>query len=543
MIMKKIFSLIAVLLFVTTGLFAKDFNKEQLALRLEIVKYLSSEGFQPKIDKDGDVIFTRNDVSHYLIINSNWNEPYLVTLYIEFSYDDENYTKHNLERCITAVAQHKVVKLYCMDNSYTYRSDIFCENVEVIKTAFYPMLEQIDAARKNVATTLAAGLGGIDITNNKDAVFDKALDYYRNEEYRMSFPLFKYLAECGFEKSFGYLGLAYELGEGVSPDENLMKRYYDKAMESGFFWCAYRLGSYHYSNKNYEDAMNNFIKCGANENPFRSDALYLAGKMHENGEGTEKSVTQAVMCYKRSVQYATQLECDARLALMRMGEPIEREEEFVDATKTMLMGLTPQEMYKTGEEYELGMNSRNVSLTNAYAFYKAAADKGYTKAISKMGEIYVSKFYPFNDKKKSDKYYSKAIKNYKKDVKSDGNACYELGYMYHNGYGIEKNLEQAKYYYKSGALLGDINAAWRIGLIYKDEMEYAEAFKFLFKSAEGGQGMAMYELAKLYENGLGTSYNKDKAIEWYQKCAESLYKAASEAKKALKRLRTNEEKE
>lgn len=541
--MKNIFSIIVSLLFVATGTFAKDFNKEQLALRLEIVKYLSNEGFQPKIDKDGDIIFTRNEVPHYLIINSNWNEPYLVTLYIEFSYDDNNYTKNNLENCITAVAQHKVVKLYCMENSYTYRSDIFCKDVDVIKTSFYSLLEQIDAARKNVATTLAAGLGGIDITNNKDAVFDKALEYYRNEDYNMSFPLFKYLSESGFDNAYGYLGLAYELGEGVSQDETLMTRYYDKAMENGIYWCAYRLGYYHYTKKNYGDAMNNFIKCGANENPFRSDALYLAGKMHENGEGTERSVTQAVLCYKKSVQYATQLECDARLALIRMGETIEHEDEFVDATKTMLMGLSPKEMYKTGEEYESGMNNRYVSLTKAYAFYKAAADKGYTKAISKMGEIYISKFYPFNDKVKSDRYYSKAIRIYKKDVKSDGNACYELGYMYHNGYGIEKNLEQAKFYYKSGALLGDNNAAWRIGLIYKDEMEYAEAFKFLLKSADGGHGMAMYELAQLYENGLGTSYNKDKAIDWYQKCSESSCKASFDAKKALKRLGTNDDKE
>lgn len=36
--MKNIFSIIVSLLFVATGTFAKDFNKEQLALRLEIVK-------------------------------------------------------------------------------------------------------------------------------------------------------------------------------------------------------------------------------------------------------------------------------------------------------------------------------------------------------------------------------------------------------------------------------------------------------------------------------------------------------------------------
>lgn len=542
--MKRIFLSSILFLFAVVASYAKDFNKQQLALRLDIVKFLSSEGFQPKIDKDGDIIFKRNGTSHYLIINSNWNEPYLVTLCVQFGYDDKhNYTKKNLESCITAVAQHKVVKLYCLESGYTYRSDIFCENVDIIKASFYPILEEIDAARKDVATTLAAGLGGVDITNNKDAVFEKALSHYINENYSVSFPLFLYLAENGYAKSYGYVGLAYELNKGVAQDESLMKKYYEKAIESGYYWCAYRLGTYYYNNKNYGLAMDNLVKCGANENAFRAEALYLAGKMHEYGEGTEKSVQQAIMCYKKSVQYAKELDCDARLALMRMGESIERKEDFVDATKTMLMKLTPDEMYKTGKEYEYGLNNRNISLVKAYAYYKAAADKGYTKAESKMGEIYISKYYPFNDKVKSDKYYSKAIKSYKKSVKTDGNSCYQLGFMYHNGYGLEKDLEQAKYYYKSGALLGNADAAWKLGLIYKDEMEYTDAFKFFLKASEGGQGMAMYELAKLYENGLGTSYNKEKAIEWYKKSSEASYIANKEAQKALKRLGANEEKE
>lgn len=540
--MKKIFLLAMLLIVSTVDIIAKDFNKQQLSLRLEFVKFLSAEGFQPKIDKDGDITFTKDEAPYYLIINESWKGPFLVTLYLEYSYDDENYTKPNLESCITSVAQQNVVKLYCMESSYTYRSDIFCENANVVKSSFYSMIKQIEAARKTVATTFTAGLGGIDITNNKDAVFNKAQDYYKNDEYNMSFPLFKYLSEAGYEKAYGFMGLAYEYGEGVSKNEALMIRNYEKAIEHGFYWCAYCLGNYYYSNSNYKEAMNSFIKCGANENVFRSESLYSAGKMYENGEGTDKNLTQAVLCYKKSVQYATDLECDARLALMHMGETVEREDEFVEATKTMLMGLSVREMYETGEEYEYGLNNRNVSLTKAYAFYKAAADKGYTKAEYKMGEIYISKYYPFNDKPKSDKYYQKAIKDYKKLVKTNGDACYELGYMYHNGYGVEKDLEQARFYYKSGALLGDKNAAWCLGVLYKEEMEYTEAYKFLLKAAEGGQGMAMYELAKLYEEGLGTSYNKDKAIEWYKICSESSYRAKADAKAALKRLGANEDK-
>lgn len=535
--MKRIFLLILSLIVVSSGIYAKDFNKQQLELRLQVVKYLSNEGFQPKIDKDGDVLFVKNDITYYLIINENWNEPYLMTLYTEFGYDDEhNYSRSNLENCITVVAQHKVVKLYCMEESYTYRSDIFCKDAEILKSSFYSMLNEIEAARKNVSTTLFAGLGDIDITNDKNAVFDKAISFYKDEDYEKSFSLFKFLAESGYEKSFGFMGLAYELGEGTSKNVRLMKEFYNKAIESGYYWCAYRLGIYNYNEGNYDEAMSNLIKCSANENSFRSEAFFSIGKMHENGEGTEIDISKAVTCYRKSVQYASELDCDARLALMRMGEVVEPEEDFVEATKSMLMGLTPADMYEVGTEYEYGMNNRYVSLPKAYAYYKAAADKGYTKAESKMGSIYVSKYYPFQDESKSNKYYSKAVKSYRKQADKNGDACYELGYMYQNGYGVDKDMEQAKYYYKSGAMLGDRNAAWRLGLIYIDEMEYTEAYKFLLRASEAGQGMAMFELAKLYENGLGTAYNREKAIEWYKKCAESTYMARNDARNALKRL-------
>ena len=91
-------------------------------------------------------------------------------------------------------------------------------------------------------------------------------------------------------------------------------------------------------------------------------------------------------------------------------------------------------------------------------------------------------------------------------------------------------------YYQKSARMGDKNAAWRYGLICKDEINYTEAFTYLLTAAEKGQGMAMFEVAKLYENGLGTSQNKEKAIEWYTKCSNSNYAAAEDAKEELKRF-------
>lgn len=535
--MKKTFLSVIFCVLATMGLVAKDFNDAQLALRLGIVEFLSEEGFQPKIDSDGDVRFKYKDLSHYFIINEDWDEgPFLVTLYLGFSYDDNIYTRENLERCIPLESKYKVVKLFCMETSYSYRSDVFCKDAEVLKSTFYSLLTEINAMREEVNLTVNSGLSEIGLDADQDEVFRKAMEYYNDDNYDKSYPLFKHLAENGYAPAYGYMGLAYELGEGTSRDDEQMEAYFIRAIDNGSYWCAYRLGNYYYEKGDYDAAMDNYLKCGANENGFQSDALYKAGKMYEDGVGRSKDLARAVTCYKKSVQHSSMLGCDARLALMRLGEQAEAKEDFVEATKGMLAGMTPEEMYEEGERYEYGLGGRDVSLTKAYAYFKAAADKGNAEAMNKMGEIYVSKFYPFHDKSKSDKYYSKALKTYKKQADTDGNACYEIGYMYQNGHGVDKDLEKAKYYYREGALLGDNNAAWRLGLIYKDEMEYEDAYNFLLKAADGGQGMAMFELAKLFENGLGTSYNKEKAIEWYKKCAESNYRASDDAKEALERL-------
>ena len=543
MIMKKILSILFFLTaFVQNGI-CDDFSQEQLKLRLDIVKYLSREGYNPsKPDADGDVGFKKDDVNYYVIIDKNWSSPFLITLYAQYGYS-ETSTQKVIKNCISAVGQqYKTVKLFASSKSYSFRSDVFCENATTFNETFKSLLKEMEDAQDYLFSTIRSGIADIDLSD-REAVFKKAKDFYDRDEDEKSFPLFKQLADAGYGRAYGYVAASYQYGYGVAKNYQLMEKYYQKGIDDGYMWCAYRLANYQYDKEEYTKAFSNYMKCGSNENEFKSDALYKVGYMQENGQGVDKNLVLAITSYKRSVQYSKELECDARLALIRLNEPAEKKEDFTDATKTMLMGMSSKEMYDIGYEYEQGLSNRFVSLTKAYAYYKAAADAGYTKAYSKMGEIYISKFYPFNDKAKSDKYYQKVLKIYKQKEERDGDACYELGRMYQNGYGVNIDQEQAKYYYKSGALLGDKNASWRFGLICKDEMDYAEAAKFFERAAEAGQGMAMYELAMLYEQGLGKPTNRAKAIEWYTKCSNSTYIARNDARKALKRLGANDEKE
>ncbi len=522
---------------------ANELNEKQSAFRRELFNTLGIEGFNPDIDTDGDIKFTYDDDTYYVSVDSRWTEPFLVTLYNQFLYNDE-FTEAVVTNCISLVGQHKTVKLYCLKKSYFYESELFCTNANTFRRTFKLMLGQIKNARAEVANIVKSGIGDLNIATDKVQMFERAKAFYKEEDYSKSFAVFNLLANVGYAPSYRYMGESYERGAGVALSKEKMIQYYEKAISEGDNWCAYKLASYYYAEKDYEKAYNMFLKCATNENENKSNALYMLGTMQEQGHGTTKNITQAIQSYKKSVQYSTKLDCDARLALMRLEEPVESKTEFVDANKTMLMGMTSaREIYNIGYEYENGLNKRFVSLPKAYAYYKAAADRGYTNAFVKMGEIFISKYYPFKDKVKSDKYYQKAFKIYSQKIDNDGEACYEVGNMYKNGLGVGQDTEKANEFFKRGALMNDKNASYEYGMICKVNLEYPEAFTYFKQSAEKGQIVSMFELAKLYEEGLGTEMNRSKAIEWYRKSAECESSVSEEARKSLKRLGAIDEKD
>lgn len=140
--MKRLITTFLLLATMVVGIQAKEFNKEQMAIRLSIVKHLAREGYNPKIDKEGDIVFRNDGYSYYVIINENWKDPYLVTLFINFDYSsgDGKFTRQSVEKCISQIARYKVVKLYCQDNSYSLRSDILCQNGEIFNETFKKLL-------------------------------------------------------------------------------------------------------------------------------------------------------------------------------------------------------------------------------------------------------------------------------------------------------------------------------------------------------------------------------------------------------------------
>ncbi len=109
-----------------------------------------------------------------------------------------------------------------------------------------------------------------------------------------------------------------------------------------------------------------------------------------------------------------------------------------------------------------------------------------------------------------------------------GNAVGEfmLGVMNEQGFGIDKNVEEAIEWYRRAADRGMGSAAYNLSRFYQNgegvERNMAEAVRYLTLAAEKGHGRAMHNLGRIHESdGLGEP-DLAEALKWYSAAATYL---------------------
>jgi TPR repeat protein len=155
------------------------------------------------------------------------------------------------------------------------------------------------------------------------------------------------------------------------------------------------------------------------------------------------------------------------------------------------------------------------------------------------------------------------------DARDYGDATFNLGILYEDGLGVDKNPAQALSYYRRGAQLGSQKSMFRAGLIYwhgargvaQDRVEArrflemaaaagdtdaprylaeagetdpvlradqlaaegrpAEAFATLSQAASVGNVLAQTRLAWAYEAGRGVTRDLDLAAQWFRRAADA----------------------
>lgn len=283
------------------------------------------------------------------------------------------------------------------------------------------------------------------------------------------------------------LALQYETRQGRTKSLLTAVQYYQQAVEAG---C----------DKSAED-----IKRIRRMRDIDAEDLNDIGVMYSNGEGVKEDFVQSQLWLQRAIAKGSASACR-----------------------------------NLGFHYAEGLGVKK-DLITAVEYYQRALDGGYSDAQEDIDAIYHSDDTTYKalnniallyyrgtevnqDLQEAKRWFTKAAN------KDSAIACYNLGIMYENGYGVTPNYARAVSYYWR-ALQGGYSKAESsianifrdsettvqdfrtVGIMYINKQDYCEAMKWLKRAK--GDACAYRYMGFLYQKGFGVKADPIMAAKYY----------------------------
>lgn len=264
--------------------------------------------------------------------------------------------------------------------------------------------------------------------------------------------------------------------------------------------------------QNYEAAFRLYL---ASARLGYARAQYSVGSMYINGQGTKKSENEGVKWIMLSAKnnypdalnqiglfYSegnTVLEKNEREAVKYFGKAAHL--DHLDGMTNYANALLLGQGTKPNEE-------------KAVSWFKKAADKGYAAAQNHLGNLYYNGVgVPRNLDQAVELFRRSAEQGYVFAINN-------LGICYEEGHGVVRDLAFATSLYQRAAELGSVNAMNNLGYIKMLQQQFESAKELLHEASNRGSVDALYNIAQLYEKGLGTTPSIDLAVKYYQRAAD-----------------------
>ena len=170
--------------------------------------------------------------------------------------------------------------------------------------------------------------------------------------------------------------------------------------------------------------------------------------------------------------------------------------------------------------YGAGIIDDSTTTDQGIFFLQKSADQGYVPAYSMLANYY----FGTED-------YEKALKNAQIAANSgDAEGESMLALLYFYGCGVDKDLDQARYWAQLSANQENNKGYTMLGSIYCAEENYLNALPYLQKGAELGNNQARILLADVYHEGRGVEKDVKKA---YVLLKDAIADGNEDAQKAL----------
>jgi len=364
---------------------------------------------------------------------------------------------------------------------------------------------------------------------------------YFEKDPEAAIPFYERAVALNYPEAFVKLGECYQYGTGVAVDFQKALEYFNRVAE--FHGGAnYDIGVMYelekYGMKDIPKAIEYFEKAG--ELGF-SQAYTHLGYLYYSGETLPRDAEKALSYYSKAKDDPAAFR-SIGVIYKDMGDFEKAAQAFTQATKMD----DPASIVELGSMYINGLGVE-VDFEKGYNLMKRCGDR-HPNALFNLGLMHEKGLYVEQNMAKALEYYGKAAKLGSKDAlcnigcffarqgdfkrsfelhinNTDHKvSCFQLGLMYQEGLGCEKNVEKRNEYMLKAAELGESDGYLKLGFYYYTgngcEQDFGKALEYFTKASEMNNAQATYNIGVMYEHGQGVARDPRKKFEYYLKAAQ-----------------------
>lgn len=403
-----------------------------------------------------------------------------VSLAAQVYEDEQNYTKA-LELYKKAAEQGEVKSLVMLAQLY-YNGQGVAQDKE----------EALRYAQQAVRMGELSGLMVIGLVEEDKGEVEKALECYRK------------VAEIGFTPAFMRLAQMYYNGKGVEKDLAEAKKWAEKADLAGEAAAALLLGLLYDKAGDAENAVKCYMRAAESGVPNASLRLAMA---YYEGKGVARDLAAAKHWGEKAA------EAGDSEAQMMMGFIAREENDHAKAVKYYLMAAESGDAEACAQVAQCYYNGEGVAkdVTQAKKWAEKSAAAGSEAGFLLLGMMAEAK-----------KDYQNAFAYFKASAeKGNSQACAWLARLYYIGRGVKEDKEEAKKWLFKSVENGEKTGLYMAGQFAEEEDDIAQAVVFYQQSADKGFSLAYAKLAQLYRSGEGVAKDGAEAKKWALKAAQA----------------------
>lgn len=171
-------------------------------------------------------------------------------------------------------------------------------------------------------------------------------------------------------------------------------------------------------------------------------------------------------------------------------------------------------IYSKDETTKLWFEYKINEVLDSVKYY---ANEGDSTNLYRLGYCYICGFGLKQDYLKAKDCFLEVVKK-----TASANSYYNLGSIYYNGLGVEKDIDRAIYYFEKSLEIKPTVSAFLLGIIYYSEkINYELAFKYFNIAStidlqnSKNKSILYYYFGEMYSNGHGIKKDTNKAIKYY----------------------------